>query len=81
MQIILTPEERVIIEGYLAEARASYRALITGGQARVIVDQNGERVEFTSANRAALYGYIMSLEARLGICGTMRPAPPCQFVF
>jgi hypothetical protein len=81
MQIILTPEERVILEGQLADARAAYHALQTGTQARVVVDQNGERVEFTSANRQSLYAYIMSLQAQLGVCVTPRPLAPSMFVF
>lgn len=36
--------------------------LRTGRSARVVVDQNGERVEFTSANVAGLRAYIDELE-------------------
>jgi hypothetical protein len=36
--------------------------LRTGRSARVVVDQNGERVEFTSANVAGLRAYIEELE-------------------
>lgn len=45
----------------LAEAEAAYHALLTGTMARVVVDQNGERVEFTAAKKADLYGYIQEL--------------------
>lgn len=55
----------------LEEARKAYHALMTGTSARVVVDQNGERVEFTAANGPKLYSYIMQLEAQLGLpCGT-----------
>ena len=47
---------------WLPEAQAAYHALVIGGSARVVVDQNGERVEYTSANRAALSSYIAMLE-------------------
>jgi Spy/CpxP family protein refolding chaperone len=40
----LTPEQRAALEANLADARAAYHQLAIGGQARVIVDQNGERV-------------------------------------
>ncbi len=47
---------------WLPEAQTAYHALVLGGSARVVVDQNGERVEYTSANRAALSAYIAMLE-------------------
>lgn len=49
----------------LAEARAAYHKLVTGLSAREVVDQNGERVTFTAANRSALYNYILELETQL----------------
>lgn len=78
-----TPEERVVLQTNLAEARAAYHALQTGTSPRVVVDQNGERVEFTAANRQGLYSYIKQLESQLGLyapgCGS--PAAPARFVF
>ena len=47
---------------YLEEAEAALHALMVGGSARVVVDQNGERVEYTSANRQALQAWITKLE-------------------
>lgn len=49
----------------LAEAQAAYHDLQTGKAARVVVDQNGERVEFVAANRQALYQYIQQLRAQI----------------
>ncbi|ATN93252.1 hypothetical protein [Marinobacter phage PS6] len=49
----------------LAEAEAEYHALITGTKPRVVVDQNGERVEFTTANAGRLRQYIESLKGQL----------------
>lgn len=46
----------------LKDARAAYHALKTGTMARVVVDQNGERVEFAAANANGLYNYIKELE-------------------
>lgn len=56
---------QLTIQQRLDEARKAYHDLITGRSARVVVDGNGERVEFTSVNRASLYAYIRELEAQL----------------
>lgn len=53
------------IQQQLEEARKAYHLLSTGKLARVVVDQNGERVEFSATNRTALYNYILQLEASL----------------
>lgn len=45
-------------EQKLAEAESALHSLVTGTMPKVIVDQNGERVEYTQANRAALERYI-----------------------
>lgn len=70
----------------LDEARKAYHALMTGTSARVLVDQNGERVEFVAANKASLYNYILQLEAALGTaCGASPSLPanvgPAGFIF
>lgn len=62
----LTPEERAVLEQRLAEAEAALHSLNLGTQARVIVDQNGERVEFSGANAARLRAYIEELKIALG---------------
>lgn len=51
----------------LNEARAALHLLHMGQSARVIVDQNGERVEFTAANAGRLSAYISVLEQQLGL--------------
>jgi hypothetical protein len=66
----------------LADAKAKFHQLVTGSLARVFVDQNGERVEFTAANRQDLYDYIQQLTSEVEC-----PAPrqsrkgPMRFVF
>lgn len=50
----------------LADAEAKYHLLVTGMSARVVVDQNGERVEFTAANAGRLQAYIHDLRRQLG---------------
>lgn len=49
----------------LAEAQAAYHKLMTGKAARVVVDQNGERIEYNTANKGALYAYIQELTAQI----------------
>jgi len=49
----------------LTEAEAAYHDLLMGRQVRVFVDQNGERVEYTAANRPALAAYIDGLKRQV----------------
>jgi hypothetical protein len=67
----------------LAEARQAYHSLMTGTSARVVLDQNGERVEFTAANAQKLYSYIMELERQLNPvqAGATPPNAPATFFF
>jgi hypothetical protein len=55
----MTPAEK------LTDAEAKYHLLVTGQMARVIVDSNGERVEFTVANAGQLLKYIEGLKAQV----------------
>ena len=48
----------------LKVADAAWTALNTGQSVRAVTDQNGERIEFSTANRAGLLAYIVSLQAR-----------------
>ncbi|MDA3808282.1 MAG: gpW family head-tail joining protein [Thiomicrorhabdus sp.] len=57
----MTTQER------LDEAEAQYHAFNTGQMARVFVDQNGERVEFSATNISRLRAYIIELKTELGI--------------
>lgn len=71
-----TPAEK------LAEAEAAYHKLMTGASARVVVDQNGERVEFTAASAPRLYYYILDLRGLVtaGI-SVAAPRAPLRFFF
>lgn len=73
-----TPEQ---IQALLVDARASYHALLTGTKARVVVDQNGQRVEFTSANSDKLAAYIRSLELLLCPVSSLAATRPVGFLF
>lgn len=76
-----TPQPSITLV-QLAQMEQDYRDIISGNKARVIVDQNGERVEFTSANIARLYQYIVEQKALLNPCaGRSRPNRPMGFVF
>lgn len=72
----LTAEERVICEARLADAELALHRLMTGQAARVVVDQNTERVEFAVANADRLRAYIWELKMKLGkvsVTGPMQP--------
>lgn len=46
----------------LVEAEDALHELVTGTSARVVVDQNGERIEYTAANVGRLRTYIQELK-------------------
>jgi hypothetical protein len=79
---VLTDAERLVLQGRLDDANSKYHLLMTGKMARVFVDQNGERVEFTATTKGALYAYITSLQAQLAPCGLEYTGPrPLGFIF
>lgn len=66
----------------LVEAEAAYHNLMVNGVARVVVDQNGERVEFTSVNAANLLRYITSLRELIAAeAGLYVPQGPLGVIF
>lgn len=66
------------LQEQLAQAEQAYHELLIGQSARVVVDQNGERVEFTATTRASLRQYIEQLKLRIsGTC----PAGPLRVRF
>ncbi len=76
----------VATNALLADARKQYHALVTGTAARVVVDQNNERVEFVQANKGQLLTYITMLEQQLGVACGATPTPmakyhPATFIF
>lgn len=62
------------VSSLLTDAELAYHELMTGKQARVFVDQNGERLEFTASSAPRLAGYIAELRRQLGVSavGPMR---------
>lgn len=76
----LTPERRIILQARLDAAEAAYDKLMSGKAVRVLVDQNGERIEFTPANAGRLAAYILELQTLLGIARTKIVGPMRTFL-
>lgn len=67
------------LQAQLEQAKAALFKLSIGGSTRVIQDQNGERVEYTSGSVAALRSLILTLQweiAQLG--GAAFPLGPMR---
>lgn len=60
----------------LTQAETAYHNLVIGGQPRVVVDQNGERVEYTAANANRLRLYIAELKSQVNQTRFGGPAQP-----
>ena len=69
MTSCLTDAQRAILTARLAEAETAYHNLMVSGQAKVFVDQNGERIEYTTSSARNLMAYIASLRYQLNPCG------------
>lgn len=65
----------------IASAKAAYHDLMTGRSPRVVVDQHGERVEYSPVNVAKLQLYIRQLEAECTATTTSRSQVPIGFIF
>ena len=61
----------------LNEAQTALHELLTGTAAVSVTDQNGERVIYQPANRAALERYVADLEAQLA--GARTPPHTIRF--
>lgn len=72
----LSVEERAILEERLVDAESALHRLMTGQAARVVVDQNTERVEFAVANADRLRAYIWELKITLGKVRAGGPMKP-----
>ena len=65
----------------IEEAKMQMHLLQTGRAARVVVDQNGERVEFSMANIGQLRAYIADLEGQLNASAAPTAYGPVGFFF
>ncbi len=78
----LTPDERLALKLRIAKLEASYDAIMSGTAIKKFVDQNGEQVEYTTANAGNLLSYINSLKAMLDCGFARRYKPrPVGFIF
>lgn len=74
----------------LKDAQNAYHQLMTGGSVRVFVDQNAERIEYSSANKQNLWNYIIMLRSQICaiapsdpdcVCGIGAAKGPARFIF
>lgn len=66
----------------LVEAEKAYHDLMVMGGIRVVVDQNGERVEYTALNAARLLAYIADLRALIAAeAGYVQVRGPARVIF
>lgn len=78
----MTQIELQLLVDKITEAESAYHDLMTGQAARIVIDQNGERVEFVAANRSALYAYIQQLKMQLPTeLAASRVTGPLGFTF
>ena len=59
----MTESEIQQLNAQIVEAKAALHALMLGQAAAVIVNRNGERVEYTQASRRDLASYIATLNS------------------
>jgi hypothetical protein len=59
----------VTLQQKLAEAEAAYHRLQIGKSVREVVDQNGEKIIYTPANRNDLAAYIEQLKGLIATAG------------
>lgn len=78
----LTPEERAALQARIAKLEAAYDDILSGKAVKRFVDQNGEQVEYTTANAGNLLAYINRLKADLNCAFARSYRPrPMGFVF
>lgn len=78
----LTDSEKAAIRTRIARLEAAYDALMSGTAIRRFVDQNGETVEYTTANAASLLRLINELKAMVDCTFARQYKPrPVGFIF
>lgn len=82
MACTMTAEEKAALKVRIATLEAAYDDIITGKAIKRFVDQNGEQVEYNTANASTLLAYIRALKSELDCAGTAGYKPkPLGFVF
>ena len=78
----LTEAEKAALRIRIASLEKQYDDLLSGRAVKRFVDQNGEQVEYTTANTDRLLAYIQSLKADLNCAFAKRyKARPMGFIF
>ena len=66
----------------LRDAKDAYYRILTGQNVIIVIDQNGERVEYQKANITALAEYIRKLELEYASCsGRAQAHQPLRIYF
>ena len=78
----LTEAEKAALRIRIRKLEDQYDAIMSGTAVKRFVDQNGEQVEYTTANAAYLLRYINELKAQLD-CNFARAykSRPFGFIF
>lgn len=77
----MTDAELAILKSRIEQAENAYHSLMTGQMAVVIVDQNGEKVEFNKVSADKLYAYISSLKLQIPNAPVSPYAGPIRYFF
>lgn len=59
----MTEPECAALDTKIKSLESDYEALLAGRKTRVLVDQNGERIEFNAGDSRRLFVYIQSLKS------------------
>jgi hypothetical protein len=77
-----TPQERAVMEARLKRLEAFYDQIIGGTAIKRFEDQNGEKIEYSTANLTKLETTINELRACLDACfARYYRARPVGFIF
>ncbi len=63
------------------DMHVQYRRLISGEAVSIVIDQNGERLEYSRGNADKFWAYIRMAEAELAASLKLRPNRPLTFRF
>lgn len=72
---------QIELETMITEAKTALHTLMTNRTARVLVDYNGERVEFSIQTASRLEAYIQKLQTQLDALTNARQISPARFFF
>lgn len=80
--VTLTDSEKAAIRARIVRLEAAYDDIMSGKAVKRFVDQNGESVEYNTANAAALLKLINDLKAKVDCTFSKQyKARPVGFIF